>query len=475
MLRSRLAKVVLLALLALSASGAAWLALRRERPEERPRPSPAQRPETPDPPPSATAGPPLFPRTAIYGDEVMGINEAIGFPSEAMGGMVAPLWKRNTLRRRGEATSGLGVGLVRASSHVWPQLNHQQALSDEQHQHEVDQFFQVLAAHNLQAVMVIGPWPGTRTALFTEHYLPDDLEAYTAWVRGVVERYDGDGVQDMPGLGAPVLAWEIDNEPDLHNAEPPRGREPEDEVDGFETPHEYASVLLATARAIRQADPEALVLSGGIYRPMTAAGRSYLASVLEVPGVLDAIDGVSLHCYFSEDNLERIRDAMATARELAPDESIWITETSVPSDSRRAWVNQDWQAHMVAAIHGALLAEGADRVFWHSLTTPPRKSQGQPKGFGSNALLLPTDDEGFVPKPAALVYRRLAEHLARVELESVHEVAVSGGRLLATDRGWLAFWGEPEVPAQATTVHDLLTDERRPAGGRVSAPAWLEP
>ncbi|MFH1463913.1 MAG: hypothetical protein ABIO70_05985 [Pseudomonadota bacterium] len=472
--------LALLTAFALLAGGAAWLLLKRPpRPREapqRPARTSSQRTTEPvDPPAAAMAGPPVFPRMAFSGAEVMGINEAVGFPAEASGGLVPQLWMRDTLRRRGEATRGLGSTLVRVSSHAWPYLNFQHAAAHDFACTDADLLFTTLAEQGLEAVVVLGPWPGARTAAFTKRYLPDDMDAYAAWVRQVVERYDGDGVDDMPGLGAPVLAWEVDNEPDLHNSEPPRGLGPDDFIEGFETPEEYAAVLLATARAIRRADPQATVLLAGMYRPMTEGGEAYLSTVLDVPGVRAAVDGISLHCYFSENNLGRVRDTMATARALAPEESIWITETSVPSVGRHRWVNQDWQARMVAGVYGAFLAEGADRVFWHSLTTPPRRAAGQPGGFGSNALLGADEEGGFTDKPAALVYRRLAAHLAEVDMASVHEEPAQGGRLLATDRGWLAFWGAPTPPAEARGYHDLLTDARGHLIGPVAAPAWLEP
>jgi hypothetical protein len=47
-----------------------------------------------------------------------------------------------------------------------------------------------------------------------ELYVPrEKLEGFQAFVRDLVERYDGDGHDDMPGLLAPVAAWEIGNEP----------------------------------------------------------------------------------------------------------------------------------------------------------------------------------------------------------------------------------------------------------------------
>ena len=64
---------------------------------------------------------------------------------------------------------------------------------------------------------------GFQTALYTQDYLPKDMGAYVRWVEAVVERYE-DGIDDMPNLKSPIVYWEVDNEPDLHNHRPPRGR-----------------------------------------------------------------------------------------------------------------------------------------------------------------------------------------------------------------------------------------------------------
>ncbi len=41
---------------------------------------------------------------------------------------------------------------------------------------------------------------------------PDHMDDYRAWVRALFERYDGDGVDDMPGLLAPVRYWVLGGE-----------------------------------------------------------------------------------------------------------------------------------------------------------------------------------------------------------------------------------------------------------------------
>ncbi len=44
---------------------------------------------------------------------------------------------------------------------------------------------------------------------------PCNMKAYAAFVRALVERYDGDGQDDMPGLKFPIRHWEVGNEPSM--------------------------------------------------------------------------------------------------------------------------------------------------------------------------------------------------------------------------------------------------------------------
>jgi len=418
----------------------------------------------------------LNPRTATTGAEVFGINEGVALPRTTMGSGQGGLLDHHVLTRRSTLVADLGATLVRAGSHTFPRLNWQDMAREGPADFTgADTFFAAIGEADLDVVAVIGPWPGARTSMFTRQYVPEDMGAYTDWVEAVVERYDGDGHLDAPNLVRPVRLWEVDNEPDLHHDLPPRaGQQAGRRQGAFETPQEYAEVLLATAAAIRRADPEAFVLSGGIYRPMAPKGRTYLEDVLAVPGVPEAVDAISLHCYLAAEQLDVIPITMQAARELAPDHPIWITETSVPSSGKGAWMSPDWQASMVVALHGALLAEGADRIFWHALVDPPRR-QG-PTGFRHNSLYRAVAQEGasrWERKPAGDVYERLTACLAGVDLTDMRGVTSGDGMLLQTADGWLAFSGTPTVPAEATQALDLLTGETAPVADVVTAPAWL--
>jgi len=85
-------------------------------------------------------------------------------------------------------------------------------------------------------------------------YMPCDMDAYLAWLSAVVERYDGDGVGDMPGMDYPLRHWEILNEPAMQSPE----------LTFFqEGPEEYLQLLQLSYNTVKDADANAVVLPGG--------------------------------------------------------------------------------------------------------------------------------------------------------------------------------------------------------------------
>lgn len=430
------------------------------------------------PPPEARPAPPATPRVtashapsaaAPRGAPLLGVNEGLTLPPSLLMRLGGTASARATMARRTQMLRQLGAGVVRANNHLWPHLNLHQFRGFD----DADAFVTAAGAAGVDAIVVLGPWPGMRTAAVTPRYVPDDLDALAAWVRSVVERYDGDGVEDMPGLVRPVLAWEMDNEPDIHWRVLPDGGVRDQEKAPFGTPEEYVRVLLAMSGAVRAADPDATILLGGMFNPGTVPGtRDYLMQVLAEPGAREAFDALSVHVYFAADSLEPIRLTMQSVRALLPGARVWVTETSVPGLGE--W-DEEWQARMVPGVVGAFLADGAERVLWHTLVDPPAdQAERGHHGFHGNSLFRVEEDEEnrerIVRKPAGDVFRRLAGHLADATHTDVAEVPAEGGRLLETPSGWLAFWGEPALPPGAGAVEDLLTGEPT---DRATAPAWI--
>lgn len=76
-------------------------------------------------------------------------------------------------------------------------------------------------------------------------YLPVDVQKYVAFVKAVVERYDGDGIDDMPGLKNPIKYWQVSNEPSESIA------------------RDFAGLQKMTYTAIKEACSDCKVLIGG--------------------------------------------------------------------------------------------------------------------------------------------------------------------------------------------------------------------
>lgn len=77
-------------------------------------------------------------------------------------------------------------------------------------------------------------------------FMPVDEATYAAFVRATIERYDGDGVDDMPGLANPIKYWQVGNEPDGSRVK------------------DFASLQRITYTAIKESCPDCMVLIGGV-------------------------------------------------------------------------------------------------------------------------------------------------------------------------------------------------------------------
>ncbi|MBN2570373.1 MAG: hypothetical protein JXB42_13180 [Deltaproteobacteria bacterium] len=90
------------------------------------------------------------------------------------------------------------------------------------------------------------PIPGPMSGYITPS-LPKNIEAFKAFVHAAVERYDGDGENDMPGILYPIKYWKIEDEAMVRRY-----------FNGSAS--DYAKVVVATYDAIKSADRNATVI-----------------------------------------------------------------------------------------------------------------------------------------------------------------------------------------------------------------------
>ncbi len=439
--------------------GCLWVARAATSPKAAPAaPAPAAAPAPPTGPPVTT------------GRFALGINEAVAVPSRMLDRGIAPAALEQMLGEDAALTRALGATLVRGHTGNFPRISAYTLARNPAQRNDADRWVQAVQGAGLEGVLMVSPWPGNQTFNHTDVYVPPDMSAYEAYVAAMVERYDHDGVEDMPGLSAPIRYWEVDNEPDLKLNTAPKGGEKPFKPGTFCTPAEYAQVLIASSRAIHRAYPDAKVLNGGPFRPHAETGRDYVQKLFQIPGVRDAVDIVSLHTYPNDDAGETLVRGIEAVRAAAPGKPLWVTETSVSID---ADTDAEAQGRQVVVLAARAAEAGVERLFWHTLADPPPVDEGRgqrqpPSGFRTNSLLQAGSSGERSDKPAGAVFRNLSAVLAAHDLVGATSAGVGLTRL--TDGSILVWSGSHAAPTGGV---DLRTGTPIVAGATAAAPAWL--
>jgi hypothetical protein len=176
---------------------------------------------------------------------------------------------------------------------------------------------------------------------------PYRMEEWAGFVRKVAERYRGR-----------VMAWEVWNEPSSSGA-------------GF-IPELYASLLRATAPAIRGADPKAAIVG------FAGVSLDYMEKTL-AQGVLNTMDVVSEHSYAElsqpEDRLpERTKAVRSLLARSGGERPIWHTEQGVGADGE-GYIALALSEAEAAALYtrNFVVARSLDisKYFWFSSQTSP--------------------------------------------------------------------------------------------------------
>ena len=153
-------------------------------------------------------------------------------------------------------------------------------------------------------------------------WIPTDTLKYIRFVEATVERYDGDGIDDMPGLTNPIKYWQVGNEPN----------------DTLVS--DFATLQRITYQAIKNADSSSIVLIGGVSgfpdNYILRFETIYAPILTELAG--NYIDIFDFHWYGTatgeyrmkdtpggEDVLEHIRSTLTTSG-FPGDLPLWITE-----------------------------------------------------------------------------------------------------------------------------------------------------
>jgi hypothetical protein len=184
--------------------------------------------------------------------------------------------------------------------------------------------------------------------------LPCDMNAYRSFVMDLVERYDGDGVDDMQGLVVPIKFWEVSNEPSMQR----------DWLVFFAgSAAEYFEILKTTYEAVKAADSNAIVVAGGMAGVMEDM-QDFWAEVFSLGG-MEYFDIGNIHSINSDSLGVNAPEYQAFLDGQGVDVEFWVTEVELGSMDpvKNDNVDEDMPRRMVTSFVLAF-ASGADKIFY---------------------------------------------------------------------------------------------------------------
>jgi Glycosyl hydrolase catalytic core len=192
-----------------------------------------------------------------------------------------------------------------------------------------------------------------------------DEAAYQQFLAAAVERYDGDGVSDMPGLTTPIIYWQIHNEPEGNHCGLFRGNETQ-----------FARHMQISRETIAAACPACKVLNGGAATPLFKENQvPPLQGVnfwrdYALAGGAPYIDIIAVHYNQGKDpdhgNVADFEYQVRRARELlGAAKPVWVTEFGVVIGDHGNFkgLTEKEAAAWYVRMYSAGLATGATRFF----------------------------------------------------------------------------------------------------------------
>jgi hypothetical protein len=271
-----------------------------------------------------------------------------------------------------------------------------------------DGFFAETAAAQIRVIPYVAYTPRWNSSGGGDDFWrrpPVDLGAFAETMTTLARRYRGS-----------VGSWEIWNEPD--NPDYWRG-----------TAAQFGDLLLAGARAVRAANPQAKVVFGGV-----AGHPNFAAEVLARPELAPLVDVVNAHAYFETWNGAPIESLPSYITAFAPvlaggTRSLWLAEVGYSNFRRGSTVSADYRARfsyehtldfqavaLVRTVTLALTRPEVSLLAWYELKDPP---PGAPVIGDDNNRHLGVAFSDWRPKPAlaalALVERIFGRGFRRLD------------------------------------------------------------
>ncbi|HET9802246.1 MAG TPA: cellulase family glycosylhydrolase [Candidatus Acidoferrum sp.] len=261
---------------------------------------------------------------------------------------------------------------------------------------------------------------------------PESVAAFARWAAAAAAHYKGRRV-----------IWEIWNEPNIFFWKPKPNAE------------QYATLALATAKAIRAADPDASIIG-----PASSGFPWEFLEIFLKSGVLDYLDGVSVHPYRSRNKSPET--AVADFARLRV-----LIKKYAPPDSKRKWpiISGEWgysshrmnvsteaQAAFLVRQQLSNLLDGIPLSIWYDWKNDGEDPDENEQNFG-------TVSYNLEPKPVYHAAQTLSRQLAGYSIaRRIHAGATNDFVLALTKPGApakLAAWtqGEPHSIVLEPALH----------------------
>jgi hypothetical protein len=171
---------------------------------------------------------------------------------------------------------------------------------------------------------------------------PCSMDDYEIFISALVERYDGDGVDDMPDLTLPIKYWEILNEPEMDSPE----------LTFYKgTSEGYLGLVKTSQEAVAATCSDCQIVqagAAGIESDMLAYWQNLYAA-----GLGQYLDVANIHYIKNGDSSTlNVKDFKSILTKQKITKPIWVTEAEYSSEKQ-----------ITASFTGALQA-GADKVFF---------------------------------------------------------------------------------------------------------------
>ncbi|MBI5025479.1 MAG: hypothetical protein HZC12_01885, partial [Nitrospirae bacterium] len=280
---------------------------------------------------------------------------------------------------------------------------------------------------------------GLGIKLGTWEFIDKEVEGYyIKFVKELVERYDGDGYKDMPGLKNPIKYWQTQNEPIFIN-----DREQLMKGNINVDWRSFSRFQEITYEAIKEADPNTLVAIGGLAtghavnsnEPFFAKEEReefYIPLLRNLQGKY--IDIFDIHFYGSDtgwpSNWKEMKDIyFLFRRELDQNgyknTEIWFTETAVPSEP----FGEKLQATNLIKRYIYPLSFGAKKIFWWNMIEGeyPLEDNQSSDHLGLIYDGIGKGDPGYgVKKLAYYTYKKMVEVLEGSDWENIQTIQEKG-------------------------------------------------